>query len=179
MITLQASLLSNPYPLHYSHLPPFKLRQFSLSPLRSVPSSSVSVKSRFFRHRFILNSTLHSDNVDSEAAELLPEFDDSPVEELRKEADVTVPKISEDLKNEEESLEIGDSIRRLPVVVFFIGLYGRMKSGFVKLGLLKWFNWWPFWQHEKRLERLIAEADANPKDAVLQSVLLAELNKHK
>ncbi|KAH6770038.1 FTSH protease 11 [Perilla frutescens var. hirtella] len=31
---------------------------------------------------------------------------------------------------------------------------------------------------EKRLERLLAEADANPKDAAKQNALLAELNKH-
>lgn len=179
MITLQASLLSNSYPLHYTHFPPLKLRQFSPSPLRSVPSSSVSVKSRFFRHRFILNSTLHSDNVNSDSADLLPEFDDSPVEELRNEADVAVEESSNDSKNGEESVEIEDSIKRLPVVVFLIGLYARLKSGFEKLALSKWFDWWPFWRHEKKLERLIAEADANPMDAVLQSVLLAELNKHK
>lgn len=179
MITLQASLLSNPYPLHYTHLPPLQLRQFSFSPLRSVkiPSSSVSVKSRFFRHRFILSSTLHSDNVNSDAADLLPELDGSPVEEVRNEADVAVEEIEES-SNVSKSLEIEEWIRRLPVVVFLIGVYARLKSGFEKLGLSKWFDWWPFWRHEKRVERLIAEADANPMDAVLQSALLAELNKH-
>lgn len=94
-------------------------------------------------------------------------------------ADVAVSETSNDSKSGEESLESEDSFKRLPVVVFLIGLYGRMKSGFEKLALSKWFDWWPFWRHEKRLERLIAEADANPMDAVLQSVLLAELNKHK
>ncbi|KAG6410852.1 hypothetical protein SASPL_128923 [Salvia splendens] len=34
------------------------------------------------------------------------------------------------------------------------------------------------WRQEKRLERLIAEADSNPKDAAKQSALLVELNKH-
>ncbi|KAK1399459.1 ATP-dependent zinc metalloprotease FTSH 11, chloroplastic/mitochondrial [Heracleum sosnowskyi] len=174
MITLQASLLSNSYPLHYTHFPPLKLRHLSPSPLRSVPSSSVSVKSRFFRHRFILNSTLHSDNVNSDPADL---FDDSPVEEVKNEADVAVEELRNEA-NDSESLEIEESIRRLPVVVFLIGVYARMKSGFEKLALSKWFDWWPFWRHEKRLERLIAEADANPMDAVLQSALLAELNKH-
>lgn len=97
---------------------------------------------------------------------------------MKSEADVAVEEGPNGSKNGEESLEIEDSIRRLPVVVFLIGLYSRLKSGFEKLVLSKWFDWWPFWRHEKRLERLIAEADANPMDAVLQSVLLAELNKH-
>ncbi|CAA0824669.1 ATP-dependent zinc metalloprotease FTSH 11-chloroplastic/mitochondrial [Striga hermonthica] len=39
-------------------------------------------------------------------------------------------------------------------------------------------SWWPFWRHEKHLERLVEEADANPMDAAKQSRLLAELNKH-
>nr|CAD1834148.1 unnamed protein product [Ananas comosus var. bracteatus] len=42
----------------------------------------------------------------------------------------------------------------------------------------EWLSWWPFWRQEKRLERLIAEADANPRDAAKQSALLSELNKH-
>ncbi|XP_074367883.1 ATP-dependent zinc metalloprotease FTSH 11, chloroplastic/mitochondrial isoform X1 [Apium graveolens] len=184
MITLQASLLSNTYPLHYTHLSPLNLRHLSLSPLRSVPSSSVTVKSRFFRHRFILNSTLNSDNVesekiDSELIDALIEFED---EMMRNEADVAVSETSNETSNDsksgEESLNSGDLIRKLPVVVFLIGLYGRLRTGFEKLALSKWFDWWPFWRHEKRLERLVAEADANPMDAVLQSALLAELNKH-
>uniref|UniRef100_A0A7N0U661 AAA+ ATPase domain-containing protein n=1 Tax=Kalanchoe fedtschenkoi TaxID=63787 RepID=A0A7N0U661_KALFE len=42
----------------------------------------------------------------------------------------------------------------------------------------EWMNWWPFAQQEKRLERLIAEAEANPMDAEKQAALLVELNKH-
>lgn len=42
-----------------------------------------------------------------------------------------------------------------------------------------WWSWWPFWRHEKMLQRLIEEADANPRDAAKQSILLAELNKHR
>lgn len=97
---------------------------------------------------------------------------------MKSEADVAVvekPKSEEG----EEVAEIQESLRKLPVVVFMIGVFERLRTGFEKLVLSKWLSWWPFWRHEKRLERLIAEADANPKDALLQSVLLAELNKHK
>ncbi|CAI0412931.1 unnamed protein product [Linum tenue] len=41
-----------------------------------------------------------------------------------------------------------------------------------------WLSWFPFWRQEKRLERLIDEADASPQDPVKQTALLAELNKH-
>ncbi|KAK2983660.1 hypothetical protein RJ640_023194 [Escallonia rubra] len=71
----------------------------------------------------------------------------------------------------------GEVKRRLPVVVFFMGLFARIRSGFEKVLLSDWFSWWPFWRQEKRLERLIAEADASPLDAAKQSALLAELNK--
>ncbi|GJM93891.1 hypothetical protein PR202_ga10484 [Eleusine coracana subsp. coracana] len=40
-----------------------------------------------------------------------------------------------------------------------------------------WMSWWPFWRPDRRLQRLIDEADANPKDAAKQSALLHELNK--
>ncbi|KAM1145585.1 hypothetical protein PS2_037320 [Malus domestica] len=66
----------------------------------------------------------------------------------------------------------------MPLVVFLMGLWATTRSGFSKVLASDWFSWWPFSQQEKRLERLIAEADANPKDAVKQSALLAELNKH-
>ncbi|XP_057525706.1 ATP-dependent zinc metalloprotease FTSH 11, chloroplastic/mitochondrial [Amaranthus tricolor] len=67
--------------------------------------------------------------------------------------------------------------RKLAIVVFLVGIWATMKKGFEKIWLSGWFSWWP-WQQEKRLQRLIAQADANPNDAVLQSSLLAELNKH-
>lgn len=69
--------------------------------------------------------------------------------------------------------------RKLPFVVFLMGLWATMKSKFQKVIeiVMDWYSWWPFWRQEKRLERLTAEADANPKDAAKQSALLAELNK--
>lgn len=65
---------------------------------------------------------------------------------------------------------------RLPMVVFFVGLWAMLKRGFERIWLSEWMSWWP-WHQERRLDRLIAEADANPMDAAKQSALLAELNK--
>ncbi|XP_022922253.1 ATP-dependent zinc metalloprotease FTSH 11, chloroplastic/mitochondrial-like isoform X2 [Cucurbita moschata] len=69
--------------------------------------------------------------------------------------------------------------KRLPFVVFLMGLWAATRRKFQKVIeiVMDWYSWWPFWRQEKRLERLTAEADANPKDAAKQSALLAELNK--
>lgn len=68
---------------------------------------------------------------------------------------------------------------RLPLAMFLIGTWVRLKKGFEKVLGWDWLSWWSFWRREKRLERLIAEADANPKDVAKQNALLAELNKHR
>ncbi|CAI9092517.1 OLC1v1027773C1 [Oldenlandia corymbosa var. corymbosa] len=67
---------------------------------------------------------------------------------------------------------------RLPILALLLGFFAMVRRGFEKLMSSEWLSWWPFWRQEKRLERLISEADANPKDAAVQSALLAELNKH-
>ncbi|KAF1869620.1 hypothetical protein Lal_00017195 [Lupinus albus] len=70
-----------------------------------------------------------------------------------------------------------DGFDRLPIVVFFVGLWVRWREN-VKKVFLEFLDWWPFWRQEKRLARLIVEADANPLDAAKQSALFVELNKH-
>lgn len=42
-----------------------------------------------------------------------------------------------------------------------------------------WMSWWPFWRPDRRLQRLIDDADANPADPAKQSALLHELNKFR
>ncbi|XP_010482703.1 PREDICTED: ATP-dependent zinc metalloprotease FTSH 11, chloroplastic/mitochondrial [Camelina sativa] len=64
------------------------------------------------------------------------------------------------------------------IVVLMMGLWAAIKRAMEKVMEWEWLSWWPFSRQEKRLEKLIAEADANPKDAALQGALLAELNKH-
>jgi ATP-dependent metalloprotease len=67
---------------------------------------------------------------------------------------------------------------RLPIVVFLIGLWVRAKKS-MERAFSELFDWWPFWRQEKRLAKLITEADANREDAVKQSALFVELNKHR
>ncbi|KAI3831989.1 hypothetical protein MKX03_006363, partial [Papaver bracteatum] len=91
-------------------------------------------------------------------------------------ASATPVVVNENTNNVEEEVKTD---KRLPILVFLMGVFASIKKGFEKLKFLEWFEkWWPFWRQEKRLERLIAEADANPKDPAKQSALLAELNKH-
>ncbi|KAK6155589.1 hypothetical protein DH2020_009837 [Rehmannia glutinosa] len=71
-----------------------------------------------------------------------------------------------------------DVKKRLPIIVFLMGVFARLKNGIERILYSDWFSWWPFWRQEKQLEKLIEEADANPMDAAKQSLLLAELNKH-
>uniref|UniRef100_A0A1J3DG49 ATP-dependent zinc metalloprotease FTSH 11, chloroplastic/mitochondrial n=1 Tax=Noccaea caerulescens TaxID=107243 RepID=A0A1J3DG49_NOCCA len=67
---------------------------------------------------------------------------------------------------------------KFQVMVLLMGLWAAIKRALEKVMEWEWLSWWPFSRQEKRLEKLIAEADANPKDAALQGALLAELNKH-
>ncbi|KAM0938464.1 putative peptidase M41, AAA+ ATPase domain, ATPase, AAA-type, core, peptidase, FtsH [Dioscorea sansibarensis] len=66
----------------------------------------------------------------------------------------------------------------MPVLAFLMGILASARKGLDKAAMSEWLSWWPFWRQERRLERLIADADASPKDAAKQSALLAELNKH-
>lgn len=79
----------------------------------------------------------------------------------------------------EKVMEKDGAKSKIPLFVFFIGLWARIREGIEKMMSWKWLSWWPFWRQEKRLEQLLTEADANPKDAAMQSALLAELNKHR
>ncbi|XP_076956885.1 ATP-dependent zinc metalloprotease FTSH 11, chloroplastic/mitochondrial-like [Bidens hawaiensis] len=69
----------------------------------------------------------------------------------------------------------GNGKSQLPIVVFLLGFLARIRSGFDKILLSEWFGWW---RRQKRLEMLLAQADAEPQDAPKQTALLLELNKH-
>lgn len=69
-------------------------------------------------------------------------------------------------------------IARLPLVVFLVGLWTKARD-LIRKAFSDFLIWWPFWRQEKHLAHLIAEADANPQDAIKQSALLVELNKHR
>ncbi|KHN07710.1 ATP-dependent zinc metalloprotease FTSH 11, chloroplastic/mitochondrial [Glycine soja] len=81
------------------------------------------------------------------------------------------------LRSGADSEKIVVASGRLSIVVFFVGLWVKARDR-VKKAFSELLDWWPFWRQEKRLERLVADADANPQDATKQSALLVELNKH-
>ncbi|XP_065001139.1 ATP-dependent zinc metalloprotease FTSH 9, chloroplastic/mitochondrial-like isoform X1 [Musa acuminata AAA Group] len=67
---------------------------------------------------------------------------------------------------------------RFRLMAFLMGALGSARKGLDAVLMSEWLSRWPFWRKEQRLEWLIADADANPRDAAKQSALLAELNKH-
>ncbi|MED6222512.1 ATP-dependent zinc metalloprotease FTSH 11, chloroplastic/mitochondrial [Stylosanthes scabra] len=59
------------------------------------------------------------------------------------------------------------------MVVFVTELWATLKTAFNHFD-----TWFPFLHQERRLARLISDADANPHDAAKQTSLFIELNKH-
>ncbi|KAG8390380.1 hypothetical protein BUALT_Bualt01G0077400 [Buddleja alternifolia] len=171
-IILQASLVHRP-PI--PHLNPISIslkpRLYKFSPQLSFSrriNGSIRdlapLKSRFLRHRLVLSCTLNPENVSnifSENPEVIELINGSVSNEASGGGEVE-----------------GEVKNRLPIVVFIMGVFARLRSGFKKVLYSDWFSWWPFWRQEKRLERLIAEADEHPMDVAKQSALLVELNKH-
>ncbi|XVF50954.1 hypothetical protein PTKIN_Ptkin04bG0145100 [Pterospermum kingtungense] len=197
-LSLQASLLCNP---SLPKPPRFFPSSFSLFsnpylPKLSRPSSSTFLYSRFCPRRFSIPCTLHPDNVDSDpkldthvedSKALLSGFE-GQAPALDENEGIGVSNIMEgdtETENVVESEGVNDNLvgkerpkSKIPAMVFLMGVWAMIKNGIEKLVASDWFSWWPFWRQEKRLDRLIAEADANPNDAAIQSALLAELNKH-
>ncbi|RDX70646.1 ATP-dependent zinc metalloprotease FTSH 11, chloroplastic/mitochondrial, partial [Mucuna pruriens] len=183
MATLQASLLSRPslpfpfpFPFSFPFLSP-NHSPFSLSfhPTRRLPST-------------LLCCTFHPDSVTSrsqpEPASGNTEPDPtaatnstvSDLSEATLEAAETVLRSGADLESEGKiANKVVDG--RFSIAVFFVGLWVKAREH-VKKAFLDFLDWWPFWRQEKRLERLIADADSNPQDAAKQSALFVELNKH-
>ncbi|KAI8006864.1 hypothetical protein LOK49_LG07G00257 [Camellia lanceoleosa] len=197
MTALQASLLCKHSSLsHFYHSKHLQLslsnnRRSSSFYLFTLDDDSTSVKSRFRRHRLVFSCTLHPENVNSSSKSKISDNDwisdlgESRANEISGENKRIdggdLPSIGSEVERElrsDNSLGKVDSKSRLPVVVFLMGLVAAAKRLLEKVLLSDWFNWWPFWRQEKRLEMLVAEADANPKDATKQSALLAELNQH-
>lgn len=186
MATLQASLIFRPLPplFHFSSSSSSKhVRSLSFSNLRL---STTPLKTRFCRHNLLPHSTLNPDHVNSSSDFALSNNDNNSIEPQgfnepfvdSNGGVVSSVSDNEAVHMESEVLVENDGLKKkLPILVFLMGLFAKVKKGFENVLLSDWFSWWPFWQQEKRLERLIADADANPKDAALQSALLAELNK--
>ncbi|KAL0452429.1 UNVERIFIED_CONTAM: ATP-dependent zinc metalloprotease FTSH 11, chloroplastic/mitochondrial [Sesamum latifolium] len=138
-------------------------------------SGSALIKPRLLRHRF--SCTLNSEKVNSASESINGNSfsENSEIIELNVGSVFSETSVSVEA---ESVVKNGDTKERLPIMVFLIGVFARLKTGLKNILYSDWFCWWAFWRQEKRLERLIADADANPKDAAKQSALLAELNKH-
>ncbi|KAB2033211.1 hypothetical protein ERO13_D04G002800v2 [Gossypium hirsutum] len=198
-LSLQASLICNPWP----SLPKPRFRRSSSphSNLSSVPKHSFPstfLNSRFYARPFSIACTLLPENVNS-GSKFDTHVEDSKPEALISDSEnptaidefvnvsegAEVNNIDGETENVVETDRLNDNLvekeglkSKIPAVVFLMGVWAMVKRGMDKAVASGWFNWWPFWRQEKRLDRLIAEADANPKDAAKQSALLAELNKH-
>lgn len=194
MSALQAFLICKP-PI-ISNLVPHS-RRLQFPPFRSFNLGSIS--SPIYGKKSRLFCALHQDNVDSNSDLASSSIDNHnllPESELESQAQVVDFREGE-VSNSEVRLnevegetngagggevgnhkEVEGSKEKLPLFVFLMGFFARMKIGFQKMLLSDGFSWWPFWRQEKRLELLISEADSNPKDAAKQSALLVELNKH-
>lgn len=194
MATLQASLLFKPSLSPISSLSSSKRFQFSRSSTYPNNHNPLPISSHFLSTRFrnpggVLTAIFCA--LQPESANLSPESvapegaapGVSGIEE-RKAEEASSWGSGEELEgNAAESEGKGGALvaeeSRLPLVVFLMGLWARVREGFEKILMWDWLSWWPFWRQEKRLERLIAEADANPMDAAKQNALLAELNKQR
>ncbi|KAL2527409.1 ATP-dependent zinc metalloprotease FTSH 11 [Abeliophyllum distichum] len=192
--TLQASLVLKPSFSHFNNL------AFCLKPRVSSFASPLILcrsinhkfnllppKSRFLRHRLVVSCTLNPipENVNSTPdlfnSNLNPDIEKPEVhsngnivgESVKIEAGGVEGEVPKQVSGQTEDVK-----KRLPILVFIMGVFARLRNGFERILYSDWFSWWPFWRQEKLLDRLIAEADANPKDAAKQSSLLAELNKH-
>ncbi|CAN8252742.1 unnamed protein product [Cochlearia groenlandica] len=203
--TLQASLLLRPPPpLHKSSFKPHRNLLSSSSSSSSIRFNTQSLSS-FYRLSSLLHtsrfkplpcSLRHHDNAASDS-----EFSDSPIGEVsdssesRLVSDSEVLELETTAETESEGgggggeTEISNGVTteeeeekkkksKFQIVVLFMTLWAALKKAMEKVTEWEWLTFWPFSRQEKRLEKLIAEADANPKDAALQGALLAELNKH-
>ncbi|KAG1367699.1 ATP-dependent zinc metalloprotease FTSH 11, chloroplastic/mitochondrial [Cocos nucifera] len=188
MSALQASLLLRPpRPL----LRPPKRSSIPLSCTLRCPDfsagfffSSLPI-SRSFRRFALVPHALPPENVDSEREPFLSGQDSILGSDTRRSSNLSQETSGEGSKGETEELESGRQLvekkemrNRWPLMAFLIGVMASLRRGFNAVMMSEWLSWWPFLRQEKRLELLIAEADANPGDAAKQSALLAELNKH-
>nr|QKY65088.1 chloroplast ATP-dependent zinc metalloprotease FTSH11 [Passiflora tenuiloba] len=194
-ITLQASLLSKPSfsPSPYYSSSPSKLRHLTPRPSSyffALSSNPLNLRLRPCRPLSV-PCTLQPGNVipDSESVApgefRSPDTDGIVLEQkpdefgARSSEAELVTEVSSDNEGKSGNLVEKEGVSsKIPVVVFLLGVWATLKKRLEKLLTSDWLSWWPFWRQQKRLERLIAEADANPKDADKQSALLAELNKH-
>ncbi|WRX19080.1 Peptidase M41 - like 3 [Theobroma cacao] len=198
-VSLQASLLCNPSPSPFLPKRRFHRCYFlSFNPsslLKLSRPSGTFLNSRFYSRPFLTPCALHPENVNSESKldthvedskALVSDFERPTIDGLENESEGNevnnnggeTENVAESEGQNDKLVENEGAKSKIPAMVFLMGVWAMMRNGLERLAALDWFSWWPFWRQEKRLDRLIAEADANPKDAAKESALLAELNKH-
>ncbi|KAL2638448.1 hypothetical protein AAZV13_06G114900 [Glycine max] len=160
MATLQASLLcrtSLPFSSHHPQL--YKLHPHSfnfLSPCKMFQPRLHSSVSRSVASRSQSNpSGADSSVIENEATPSVVDAESSD------------PSIGE------EKSESAKEEERLPIVALYEGARESVEKAFADF-----MTWLPLWQQERRLARLIVDAEANPNDVAKQTTLLIELNKH-
>ncbi|XP_027351183.1 ATP-dependent zinc metalloprotease FTSH 11, chloroplastic/mitochondrial-like isoform X2 [Abrus precatorius] len=170
MATLQASLLcriSFPFSSHKQHRFLYKLpHSFKLYPLQFHPRILSTISCNVTSLSQSNPSDADSNLNENEATPKLTSVVDG------NDAECFNPLTDEGVTESENAKEEGGD-GRLPIVAFFEETREGIKKAFIDF-----INWVPFWQQERRLAKLIAEAEANPNDVAKQTALLVEFNKH-
>lgn len=182
MATLQTSLLFKlPFPFlfpnHSTHKPH---RHFSFNPTRLrprvLPPPLCTFQPDATTPHSDPNPTLPEPKPDSVDVELINSTENDTVAGLDSNSNESR---FESVDGERlEASESEKKVSKLPIVVFLIGVWVRARER-VERAFSEFFDWWPFWRQEKRLAKLISEADVNRQDAAKQSALFVELNKHR
>ncbi|CAK8570266.1 unnamed protein product [Lathyrus sativus] len=183
MATLQTSLLFKPpfpflFPNHSTHKPHH--RHFSFYPTRLRPRVLSPPLFCTFQPDATTphsdpNQTLPESKPGSADVELINSTENDTVAVLDSNSNESRFENVDGERLEASESEKMDS--KLPIVVFLIGLWVRARER-AERAFSEFFDWWPFWRQEKRLAKLISEADLNRQDADKQSAMFVELNKH-
>uniref|UniRef100_A0ACD5VMC7 Uncharacterized protein n=1 Tax=Avena sativa TaxID=4498 RepID=A0ACD5VMC7_AVESA len=163
MSALQASLLLRPLP---SPLPP--RRRLPLTP------NSVSFPRSPHHRRLPLSLRALASDGPQPGPSQSPEPPAAAAVASAPEAEAETGSAAKDGKEELEDLV---DKARVWAVAFAAGVVEAARRFFDWVVSGDWMSWWPFWRPDRRLQRLIDDADADPKDAAKQSALLHELNK--
>ncbi|KAM0912685.1 hypothetical protein ACQ4PT_012651 [Festuca glaucescens] len=163
MSALQASLLLRPLP---SPLPP--RRRLPLTP------NSVSFPRSTHHRRLPLSLRALASDGPQPGPSQSPEPPAAVAAAAAPEAEVETGSAA--MGGKEELEDLVDKAR-VWAVAFAAAVVEAARRFFDWVVSGDWMSWWPFWRPDRRLQRLIDDADADPKDAAKQSALLHELNK--
>ncbi|RWW19884.1 hypothetical protein BHE74_00045603 [Ensete ventricosum] len=200
MTAAQISLLFRPLPSPSLSRPPERLFHSAMCRPAAFLIPSHLHKSRFHRRPIALGPVPHAlppDNSDPALEPSFPDKDSSLDSQASRGSQLSQETGGESSRGgpdaaavvgavgngasfvEKSSVEKTTTEGRFRLMVFLMGALASARKGLDAVLMSEWLSWWPFWRKEHRLEWLIADADANPRDVAKQSALLAELNKHR